>query len=220
MPKILTLALGTVLAFAAQPGGQLVPSAAELAGRIQTHYDTVHDFRANFAETYTSATLGQKESDRGSVRIKKPNRMYWTYTAPAKKFIVADGSRIFVYDPTPGDPTCTVTPIAHGDQIPQGVMFLAGRGNLVRDFTSTVPTTQPSNGWQLDLVPNVPQDDFTALSLVVDRASLALQAFITRDREGNLSRFDFNKLQENVGLDDREFMFTAPHGVICEAPTR
>jgi outer membrane lipoprotein carrier protein len=209
-----------VLALMASPGArQTTPAPADMAQRIQAHYDTVHDFRAGFRQTYISGALGEKAIERGTVRIKKPNRMYWKYDAPTRKTWVADGSRIFSYDATPGDPSCSITPIPQGDQISVGVMFLAGRGSLVRDFTSTVPASQADGTWQLDLVPHTPQDDFTALTIIVDRKTLALEAFITTDREGNTSRFDFTALQENVGQSDAEFTFTPPRGVKCEAPT-
>jgi outer membrane lipoprotein carrier protein len=219
MGKVLVLAVTLVaLAVVARPGAQATPSATDLAQRIQAHYDTVRDFRAGFTQTYISGTLGEKAIERGAVRIKKPNRMYWKYDAPTKKTWVADGSRIFFYDATPGDPSCSVTPLPQGDQIPEGVMFLAGRGSLVRDFTSTVPPSQPDNTWRLDLVPHISQDDFTALTVIVSRKTLALESFITTDREGNTSRFDFSALQENAGLGDAEFTFTPPRGVKCEPP--
>src|SRR5579862_7767947 len=90
-PALAAVSLLAVVHLAAQTP----PAAADLAARIQGHYDTVHDFRAAFTDTYTSATLGEKTVGRGEVRIKKPNRMYWTYTTPAKKIYVADGSQIF-----------------------------------------------------------------------------------------------------------------------------
>lgn len=219
MGKVLAPAATLVaLALVARPTAQATPSSADLAQRIQSHYDTVRDFRAGFTQTYISGALGEKEIDRGAVRIKKPNRMYWKYDAPTKKIWGADGSRIFFYDATPGDPSCTLTPIPQGDQIPEGVMFLAGRGSLARDFTSTVPVSQADGTWQLDLIPHTPQDDFTALTIIVSRTTLALKSFITTDREGNTSRFDFSALQENVGLGDAEFTFTPPRGVKCDAP--
>jgi outer membrane lipoprotein carrier protein len=219
MGKVLASAVTLVaLTLVARPVAQAPPTPAELAQRIQAHYDTVHAFRAGFKQTYTSGALGEKEIDRGDVRIKKPNRMYWKYDAPTKKTWVADGARIFFYDATSGDPSCSVTPIPQGDQIPQGVTFLAGRGNLVRDFTSAMPASQGAATWQLDLVPHVLQDDFTALTIVVSRKTLALESFITTDREGNTDRFDFSALQENAGLGDAEFVFTPPRGVKCEAP--
>src|SRR5579863_8370234 len=98
MGKVVALAVTFVaLSPLARPAAQ-TPSAGDLAQRIQAHYDTVRDFRAGFRQTYISGALGEKEIDRGAVRIKKPNRMYWQYDAPAKKTWVADGSRIFFYD--------------------------------------------------------------------------------------------------------------------------
>lgn len=216
--SVAAAAMTIAAALAVHAAAQGTPSASDLAARIQAHYDTVHDFKAGFSQTYTSGALGQKTTERGDVKVKKPNRMDWTYAAPAKKRFIADGVRIFDYEPNPGDPSCTVTPIPTGDQIAQGILFLAGRGNLVKDFTGTAPATQPANAWQLDLVPKVPQDDFTALTVVVDRQTLALQRFVTVDRDGNRSQFDFSHLQENAGLKDSDFAFTPPRGVRCEAP--
>jgi outer membrane lipoprotein carrier protein len=219
MSKVLAPAVTLVaLALVARPAAQPAPAPGDLTQRIQAHYDTVRDFRAGFTQTYMSAALGEKAIERGAVRIKKPNRMYWKYDAPTKKTWVADGSRIFFYDATPGDPSCTVTPIPQGDQIPEGVMFLAGRGSLTRDFTSTLPASQADDTWRLDLIPHTPQDDFTALAISVSRKTLALESFITTDREGNTSRFDFSALQENAGLAAAEFTFTPPRGVKCESP--
>lgn len=218
MSKIFVASMLFAGALAGHAAAQGTPPASDLAARIQAHYDTVHDFKAGFTQTYTSGALGQKTTERGDVKVRKPNRMDWTYDAPARKRFIADGVRIFDYEPNPGDPSCTVTPIPKGDQISQGILFLAGRGNLVRDFTSTAPAAQPANSWQLDLIPKVPQDDFTALTVVVDRQTLALQRFVTVDRDGNTSQFDFSHLQENAGLKDGDFVFTPPRGVRCEGP--
>jgi outer membrane lipoprotein carrier protein len=197
---------------------QASQAAADLAKQIQTHYDTVKDFRAGFTHTYTSGVLGEKVVERGDVKIKKPNRMSWAYTTPTKNFYIADGAQFFHYTPTPGDQQCSVNPLPSGDNISIGILFLAGRGSLVRDFTSALPAEQPDGAWRLNLVPKAPQDDFVALSVVVDRRTFALQTFMTTDREKNTNRFDFSGLKENVGLKDSEFTFTPPRGVRCQAP--
>src|ERR1700683_4981256 len=86
-------------ALALHLGAPGVPLAADLAGRIQAHYDTVPDFRAGFSLTYTSGPLGETTLRRGDVKVKKPNRMDWAFTMPTKKRFVADGVRMLNYEP-------------------------------------------------------------------------------------------------------------------------
>jgi outer membrane lipoprotein carrier protein len=217
MRRLLAATLGAMLPLAGLVAQQAAtPAAADLAAMIQAHYNSVHDFKAGFRQVYTSGALGQKEIDSGDVTVKKPNRMFWKYTVPEKKSIIADGAQMIWYDPAPGDARCTINPLPTGDDISYGILFLAGRGDLTRDFTSTVPAKQDSDTWRLDLVPRKTQDDFIALSIIVLRRTLALQSFITTDAEHNTSRFEFTNLHENIGVNDREFAFTPPRGVKCE----
>src|SRR5690348_17920291 len=91
--SVAAAAMTIAAALAVHAAAQGTPSASDLAARIQAHYDTVHDFKAGFSQTYTSGALGQKTTERGDVKVKKPNRMDWTYAAPAKKRFIADGVR-------------------------------------------------------------------------------------------------------------------------------
>jgi outer membrane lipoprotein-sorting protein len=49
--------------------------------------------------------------------------------------------------------------------------------------------------------------------LVVDPATLSIRGLVTVDGQGGRSTFVFTKLQENVGLADKEFAFKIPRGV-------
>ena len=190
---------------------QAVPSAADLAARIQAHYDTVRDFTADFTHTYRGGALHQTFSERGDVRVKKPGRMYWTYTEPEKKEFVSDGSKIYSY--MRADRVVYVTDVPAGDQVSTAILFLAGKGSLIRDFHAAAPAQQPADAWQLDLTPKTPQSDFTSLSLLVDRKSLILKGLTSVDGQGGTHVFAFAKLRENVGLSDNQFAFKIPRGV-------
>jgi outer membrane lipoprotein carrier protein len=186
------------------------PSAAELARQIQQHYASVRDFTADFTHTYRGA-LPQTTSDRGTVRIKKPNRMRWTYQAPEKNELVADGVLVWWY--VPSDHRVQRSAIPQGDDVSSAVMFLAGRGDLIRDFRSAMPAAQTAGTWQLDLTPTTQQADFETLSLIVDRKTLQWTGLSTVDHDGGTSTFRFTNLKENVGLNDSEFIFRIPPGV-------
>jgi outer membrane lipoprotein carrier protein len=214
-PKLALAAAAIALAFPAMAGvaSQQAgpPAAQDLARRLQAHYDTVRDFTADFTHAYRGGALHQSMTEQGQVRVKKPGRMYWTYTSPEKKEFVSDGVKIYSY--IPADKVVYVSDVPTGDQASTGLLFLTGRGDLLRDFHPAVPKTQPPDAWQLDLVPQTQQQDFTSLSLRVDPRSLVLKGLTTTDLQDGVSTFTFANLRENTGLTDNQFVFKVPRGV-------
>ena len=165
---LMVVALGVSLAAT----GQTAPAASDVARQLQTHYNTVRDFVADFTQTYKSTIGRQTTQDRGRVRIKKPGRMWWDYKAQ-KVQVVADGSQVYTY--LPDDRKLYVAPLPKTDEASSAMMFLAGRGDLLRDFTPSLGANQPAGSWRLDLMPKTPQADFKTLTLIVNRATMVLK---------------------------------------------
>ena len=186
-------------------------TAAELARLLQAHYNTVRDFTAQFTHQYRGGVFRQSMTEGGEVKIKKPGRMYWTYTTPEKKEFVSDGSKIYTY--VPADKLVVVSDMPAGDEASTALLFLTGQGDLVRDFRAAMPKEPPAGLWQLDLMPKKAQADFTSLSLVVDPKTLALRGLSSTDAQDGLSTFIFRNLRENAGLADNQFAFKIPRGV-------
>ena len=95
------------------------------------------------------------------------------------------------------------------------VLFLAGKGNILRDFSvepATVPD-QPAGSVGLKLTPKRPEREYEWLELVVDATSYELRMLVTKDAQGGTSTFRFTHLRENVAIPDKEFVFTMPKGV-------
>jgi outer membrane lipoprotein carrier protein len=206
-------ALALSIIVAASPlAAQAPESAPQLASRIQAHYSTVRDFTADFTLNQTSGLLPQAKTERGTVKIKKPLRMWWNYTTSDKQQFISDGSRLYLYQPR--DKVVTVTPLPADEEASTALLFLAGRGNLTRDFKATLPADQPAGEWRLVLEPaGTRKADFRTLTLEVDRQSLQLRGLVVVDEQGGTSKFRFTNMRENRGLTDQEFAFTIPKGV-------
>ena len=200
-------------ALASRAGAQpSAPSPEELARRIQARYDTVRDFSARFEQRYTGGALRRQAVERGTVIVKKPGRMRWDYVEPEKKVFVADGRRLYMH--VPADKQVIVSAIPPEDQASTPILFLAGKGNLVRDFSvaaASVPDA-PANTLALRLTPRRRERDYDWITLVVDRDSLAIRMLVAGDSQGGTSSFVFTDLRENVGLRDGQFTFTIPRG--------
>jgi outer membrane lipoprotein carrier protein len=208
------LALSTSMVVAAAPQN-VSRSPADLASALQKKYDGIRDFTADFVQVYRAGTLRrQLSSERGRVMIKKPGRMRWVYTAPEEKQFISDGLKYYAY--IPADKQVIVNDVPEAQDPATPAFFLAGRGNLTRDFNTSageVPAGMPAGTLALKLVPKVAQPDYDWLILAVDPATLALRGLVTGDPQGGVSTISFTNLKENVGLADTTFEFKPPRGV-------
>jgi outer membrane lipoprotein carrier protein len=157
--------------------------------------------------------LKKKVTERGTVLVKKPGMMRWTYTSPEKKEFVSDGRKIYSY--VPDDRQVIVSTVPPADEASSPALFLAGKGDLVRDFSASIPAGIPAGPSEvaLKLVPRSQQAEYDWIVLVIDRSTLQIRRLATTDSQGGHSTFTFTRLRENVGLPDKTFTFTIPRGV-------
>ena len=213
--RVVVIAAVSALALmAAGRGSAQQPSAADLAQALQKKYATVRDFSADFVQTYRGGVLNRQMKDTGHVWIKKPGKMRWEYKTPEEKLFVSDGAKVYWY--VPQDRQVIVSDVPPQDQASTPALFLAGKGDITRDFTQQLaepPAGLPAGTRALKLVPKVAQPEYDWLVLAVDADTLALRGLVTADAQGGTSTFAFTNLQENVGLADKPFVFTPPRGV-------
>jgi outer membrane lipoprotein carrier protein len=190
------------------------PTAEQLVQALQKRYESIKDFSADFVHRYQGGVLRKGVSESGHVLIKKPGKMRWDYTTPEKKLFVSDGVRIYTY--IPQDKQVVVSAQPRDNETTAPALFLAGKGNLARDFTPSLvpnPAGTPAASRSLKLVPRTPQPDYDWVVFTVDPATLAIQGLLTMDAQGGESAFIFTNLKENSGLADKEFAFNIPRGV-------
>lgn len=189
------------------------PAGSDLARAIQTHYQQVRDFTATFEQAYVGGALKRRTVETGVVAIRKPGRMRWDYETPEKKLFIADGTRMYFY--VPADKQVRISAMPDAGRVPTPILFLAGRGDLLRDFSvDEVPSPAGVTGTRaLRLRPVRQEQEYETLTLVVDAASLAWRQLIVVDGQGGTSTFTFTNLRENVGVPDSRFVFSMPKGV-------
>ena len=151
--------------------------------------------------------------ERGTVAIRKPGRMRWEYEVPERKLFVSDGTRMYFY--VPADRQVRVSAMPEEGRVPTPILFLAGRGDLLRDFrVEEVAAPAGTTGARaLRLRPVRAEPEYETLTLVVDAGSYAMRQLIVVDGQGGSSTFTFTNMRENVGVPDSRFVFTMPKGV-------
>src|SRR5687768_11760787 len=207
-PALILLALCLMPAW---PGAQSRPAPDAMARSLQQRYQGIRDFAADFVHTYRGGVLRTQTTERGNVKIKKPGRMRWVYTAPEKKEFISDGQKVYSY--LPQDKQVIVTTMPPDDQATTPALFLAGKGDIGRDFTAVYADTSPAGTTSLKLTPRRSEPEYEYLIVAVDPAALPIRALTTRDRQGGDSTLTFANLKENRGISDKEFAFRVPRGV-------
>ncbi|MGH9257519.1 MAG: LolA family protein [Vicinamibacterales bacterium] len=187
------------------------PAPDALARALQQRYQGVRDFSADFVHTYRGGVLRTQTTERGRVLVKKPGLMRWTYTLPEKKEFVSDGQK--VYSHIPADKQVIVATLPPDDQATTPALFLAGKGDIARDFTAAYADSAAAGAIALKLTPRRTEPEYEYLIVSVDPVTLQLRGLTTRDRQGGDSTLTFSNLKENPGISDKEFAFRIPRGV-------
>jgi outer membrane lipoprotein carrier protein len=183
--------------------------AEAIARRLQTRYQGIHDFSADFVQIYRGGVLKTQTQERGTVAVKKPGKMRWIYSSPERKELVSDGRKIYWY--VPADKKVDVYDPA--DQASTPALFLTGKGDIARDFTASYVDAAAPGAIALKLVPKKAEPEYEHLVVMLDPVTLQIRTLITRDRQGGESTLTFTNMKENRGLSDKDFVFRIPRGV-------
>jgi outer membrane lipoprotein carrier protein len=184
-----------------------------LAAKVQQRYNGIKDFQGDFVQTYEGGVLRTRATERGTLAIKRPGRLRFTYTKPERKEFVSDGVRLYTHLVADKQVIVSAAPSAEDGDVP--AMFLAGRSDLARDYTPSLIALPgaPTGLITLKLVPKNADSEFESLGIGVDPKTLQIQFLTAVDRQGGRSSFTFTNLKENRGLSDKDFEFRIPRGV-------
>jgi outer membrane lipoprotein carrier protein len=212
-PLIAATVLLTGAVLSAAPPRQAA-SAADVAARLQARQATIKSFTADYTQELQAKFLPQIQRGSGTFKVLKPDRLWMTQSKPDVTHFVADGQYVWDYDVAnkyavrsamPKDATASTS-----------MMFLTGRADLTRDFTSTLVPNAPTTEWHLVLTPKSATSEFTTLTMMVARDTLKLVGLITLDREGTKHSYHFTNLVENAPLQPAQFLLKLPTNVHIE----
>ena len=179
--------------------------------KVDDHYNHLTSLTAHYQEHFTG--LGMDRSEEGTLLLKKPGRMRWSYAEPAGKVFVLDGKFAWFY--TPGDAQAQRIPAKQLDDLRSPLRFLLGHTQLSKelDNIAVTPTTGPSPaGFTISGVPKGMAQRIKLLTLIVSSTG-AIQQMRLEELDGAVTGFTFTDMHENVPVKDSDFTFTPPPGV-------
>jgi outer membrane lipoprotein carrier protein len=178
-----------------------------LARRVDDHYNHLSSLRAHYTERYSG--MGMDRMEEGTLLLKKPGRMRWSYAAPVGKVFVLDGKFAWFY--TPGDAQATRVPAKQLDDLRSPLRFLLGHTQLRKELENLAVTSEGS-GFRISGVPKGMEQRVKLLSLGVTAAG-QIERMRLEEVDGAVTEFVFSELKENVPVKDSDFAFVPPAGV-------
>jgi outer membrane lipoprotein carrier protein len=185
-----------------------VSASDPAAGRqkVEGFLQGLQSLQAHFKQTLSDRAGQIVEEASGELAIRRPDRFRWDYREPNQQVIVADGTRIWLYDSDLEqvtvrklDDTLSATP----------AMLLSGQGNLQDNFTVKQTPQEGVTQW-VRMEPKRDDTDFKWVRLGFDGATLRFMQLA--DKLGQTTTLEFSQLQRNPAIDPSQFTFTVPAG--------
>lgn len=191
----------------AVPGFVLAQNSDALLHRVDEHYNQLTSLRARYVEHYAGMGLDRTES--GTLLLKKPGRMRWSYDQPEGKLFVLDGKFAWFY--TPGDEQAQRLPAKQFDDLRSPLRFLLGHTQLKKELMK-LTVTEDTHGIHIAGIPQGMEQRIQRLTLDVTPSG-EIQHMKLEEIDGAITEFTFTQVQENVPTRDTDFIFTPPAGV-------
>lgn len=181
--------------------------AAETArAKLDAFAKGIDAISADFEQQVRDANGGGKTS-HGTLALKAPRQFRWDVTSPYKQLIVADGEKVWIYDPDLEQ----VTVRAQGtEEAHSPLTVLTDLSQLDRDFTANEQGEHDGLTW-LRLKSKDKEPQFNYCDLGFEANNLERMRF--EDTLGNTTEIRFAHWQRNPKLAADAFRFTPPKGV-------
>lgn len=174
--------------------------------QLQRFLANLTTMQAQFEQTVVTPD-GESYRSSGTLYLHRPGRLRWEYLRPVEQLIVADGSRVWLFDKE-------LDQISHRSQsaVLEGTpaQLFSETGPLERHFTITDSEERDGLTW-VELVPNDEESQFTSISVALMDSQLKRMELI--DQFGQVTLFSFSAIERNPSLDEKLFVFNPPPAI-------
>ena len=193
------------LVLAIASGAACSLAAADATDALRHFAQDVKSGKAAFTQTVTSPDGAKKKTAAGTFEFLRPNRFRFDYAKPNEQTIVADGQKVWLFDPDLNQVTVRGMDQALGT-MPAAI--LAG-GAVERDFTLQAEPDQGGVQW----VQATPKSEGSIRQLRVGFRGEELAVLEILDGFGQRSRLDFSKVETGPSVvGAQRFRYTPPAG--------
>jgi outer membrane lipoprotein carrier protein len=181
-------------------------AATGARARLDAFAGGLHALRGDFSQTVFDSHGNITGSSHGTLALEAPRLFRWQVAGPYKQLIVADGSKVWVYEPD----LQQVTVRDQGAQEAHSPLtVLTDLSQLDNEFDATDAGTRDGLEW-LRLASRGKDPQFEYAEIGFDAAGPRRMVF--KDTVGNRTEIAFSGWQRNPVLPAGTFTFVPPKG--------
>ncbi len=210
--KRFKLVLAAIALLSLGTAAQAATGAAR--ARLDAFATGLHSLTGSFSQTLVDPNGNAGKTSTGTLALEAPRQFRWETTAPYKQTIVADGSRVWMYDPELEQVTVK---IQSSEEAHSPLTVLTDLKQMDREFKVSEQGEHDGLAW-LRLTSTAKDPQFAFADLGFDANGLARMRF--KDQLGSTTEIRFSNWQRNVAIPSAVFTFVPPKGadVIGDAP--
>lgn len=168
--------------------------------------------RADIIQYRTDASGKVMQESKGIILIQKPGKVRLEYKTPYEQLYVADGEKIWSYDPDLEQAIVKKMDAAIGDT---PIMLLSSQQQLDNSFDLTeldAGKTKQDLYW-VELTPKKSESAFDKVRIAFTKQGRKLRIMELEDALGFSTFIEFHNIETNVTHNYKAFRFTPPQGV-------
>jgi outer membrane lipoprotein carrier protein len=162
--------------------------------------------RGEFAQQVTPRQGATVQKSNGRFVFQRPGKFRWVYDKPYEQVIVADGTRLHLYDKDLNQVTVKKLSAALPAS-PASILF--GASDFEKEFTVKDDGARDGIAW-VAAVPRTKDSPFQTIRIGFHDGQLA--AMQLTDTFGQATALAFTKVERNPKVDPESFRFTPPPG--------
>jgi len=183
-------------------------SAADSARvRMEAFSKDLKSVTADFSQSVTDANGHRGDESRGTMALEAPRLFRWETKQPYQQTIVADGQRVWVYEP---DLQQVSVRSQSSEEAHSPLTVLTDLSQLDSQFTASESGERDGLVW-LKLVSKAKDPEFEYAELGF--SAHALERMLFKDQLGNTTEIRFSEWKRNAAIPADTFRFTPPKGV-------
>jgi outer membrane lipoprotein carrier protein len=211
---MLVLALPILSADAAIEGTRI----EEVLREVDARQKTLKTLRADFRQTKEVGLLAEPEISTGQFTFEQPNRVLWKYIEPRPvQMMIADGVMTTYY------PQLRKAERMEIRRFEDRIFRYLGAGTgaireLAKYFDLRFTEDRHRNEFILELTPKTKTlgKRVRSITIWIDRQTYFTTGFEYVEGDGDLTRFEFSKIEMNPSLSSDPFRLDIPAGVRIE----
>jgi outer membrane lipoprotein carrier protein len=217
MPAIAVLVCIGVALLAAPPAAAQQANLGQVISKIEFHYNSLATLQTQFEQKVSY--MGQRPRiERGTVYVRRPQKMRWEYSQPEGKLLVGDGELLHMYNPMTNQ--VRRIDLSQAGDLRALLSFLLGRLRFRQQFRNL--RLEPTGGRHVLVGEGRPgRDPYGRVEFTYDPQSYTLLHIKVMGHDETVTEFTFSAERVNATLDLSLFTFRTPAGAeVLDEPSR